>query len=89
MPFQLKRKCRRCGNALLVIAKERILVAADENAQTALDQGKTKTAFNVIGAFRNEVKSLIASRKITPAQGDPLLNAVDLLLQSLEIGGGF
>jgi hypothetical protein len=58
-----------------------------QHAQTAVDKGKLKKAYNVIGAFKNEVRALIASGRLTPAQAEPLRTAADLLLQSLQIGG--
>ena len=51
--------------------------------------GKLKAAYNVVGAFKNEVRALINSKRLTLALGQPLLDAADSLLQSLQIGGGF
>jgi hypothetical protein len=59
------------------------------NAQAAIAIGKLKTAYNLIVAFENQVQSLIAGAVLTSAEGDPLLDAAGLLLQSLQIGGGF
>lgn len=64
------------------------LLSKLENAQRAIDKGKPKEAYNVVGAFKNEVQALIASGRLAPAQGNALLTATDLLLQSLLIGGG-
>jgi hypothetical protein len=46
-------------------------------------------AYELIGAFIGEVRSLVGSGVLTPAEGDSLLSAADLLLKSLQIGGGF
>jgi hypothetical protein len=58
-----------------------------ENAQAALAEGKPKVAYTTIGGFKCQVRSLVATGVLTPAQGRPLLSAADLLLQSLQIGG--
>jgi uncharacterized protein YjiK len=58
-------------------------------AQAALDQGKPKLAYNSVAAFGSEVQSLLATGVLTPAQAGPLLSAAQLLLQSLQTGGGF
>jgi phosphodiesterase/alkaline phosphatase D-like protein len=60
-----------------------------ERAQQQVDMGKPKVAYIEISAVRVEVLALIASGRLTHAQGDPLLDGIDLLLQSLQIGGGF
>jgi uncharacterized protein YjiK len=59
------------------------------NAHAALNQVKSKLAYNSVAAFRNQVLDLIATGVLSPAQGEPLLSAAELLLQSLRIGGGF
>jgi hypothetical protein len=55
-----------------------------EHAQSEVDRGNSKVAYNVIGAFRNEVAGLLP-----PDQGEPLLALAESLLQSLQVGGGF
>ena len=59
------------------------------HAQSAITQGKPQEAYNLIGAFRNELEALTAGGVLTPAQSEPLIDAAELLLQSLKIGGGF
>jgi phosphodiesterase/alkaline phosphatase D-like protein len=65
------------------------LLAKLNDAQSAVDQGKLKVAYNVVGAFKNEVQALINSRRLSLAQAEPLLDAADSLSLSLQIGGGF
>ncbi len=60
-----------------------------EHALDQLDKGKTKVAYNMIGAFKNEVQALTSAGVLTPVQGLSLLTAAELLSQSLQIGGGF
>jgi hypothetical protein len=60
-----------------------------EHAQAALDKGKIKVAYELIGAFIGKVRSLVGTGVLTAAEGDSLLSATDLLLKSLQIGGGF
>jgi hypothetical protein len=54
-----------------------------DHALSALDRYQTKVAYNMIGAFKNEVSGLLK-----PTRGEALLTAANLLLQSLQIGGG-
>jgi uncharacterized protein YjiK len=65
------------------------LVVKLDNALKQIDKAKPKVAFNAIGAFINEVEAMLRSRRLTQAQGEPILTAAWLLQQSLEIGGGF
>jgi hypothetical protein len=58
-------------------------------AQVAVAQGKPKAAYNLTRGFRSDVQSLIRDGVLTSTLGQPLLSAADLLLQSLQIGGGF
>ena len=60
-----------------------------ETAKTALDQGRLKVAYSMVGGFRSEVTSLVATGVLTPAKAGPLLSAADSLSQSLRTGGGF
>jgi uncharacterized protein YjiK len=60
-----------------------------DKAQAAVDQGKPKLAYNAIASIVSELESLRATGVLTPAQAEPLRSAAKLLLQSLQIGGGF
>jgi phosphodiesterase/alkaline phosphatase D-like protein len=53
-----------------------------DQAQSAIDSGQMKVAFNLVGAFGNEVNGLL---KVSSS--DPLLTDIDTLLQRLEAGG--
>ena len=59
------------------------------NAQAAITEGNLKEAYNKITAFTNEIQALMTGGVLTTEEGDPLLDAANLLLQSLKIGGGF
>jgi hypothetical protein len=60
-----------------------------EQAEALSSLGQWKVAYNAIHAFKNKVQSFVSTEVLTPVQGQPLLSAADLLLQSLLIGGGF
>jgi uncharacterized protein YjiK len=77
------------GGGSLSAGQSGSLLRKLENAQGALDAGKTKLAYNATRAFRSEVQSLLATGVLTAAQADPLLAAADLLLQGLQVGGAF
>ena len=77
------------GQGALSRGQATSLVKKLDTAQAALDQGKPKGAFTAIGAFKNEVQSLVATAVLTSDQAAPLLAAAELLSQSLRTGGGF
>jgi len=59
------------------------------SAQSDVSGGRTKLAYNTVSAFKSQLLSLLGTGVLTSQQAQPLLSAADLLLQSLQIGGGF
>ena len=47
-------------------------------------KGKTKNAINDLNAFNNKVKALINGHKISAAQGQPLINAANVIITQLN-----
>jgi hypothetical protein len=65
-----------------------LLVKLDQAAQKLAD-GQVKVAYNLIGAFVDEVESLRAGGVLPPDQADWLLVPARRVRQSLLVGGGF
>jgi hypothetical protein len=65
-----------------------LLVKLDQAARK-LAGGQVRVAYNLIGAFINEVESLKAGGVLSPDQADWLLIPARRLRQSLLGGGGF
>ena len=65
------------------------LLAKLQTALGAIGEGRPKLAYSATRAFSNAVQSLVATGVLTAEQANPLLSAADLLLHSLQIGGGF
>ena len=53
-----------------------------------MDKGKTKTALNVLNAFTNEVDAFVKSGKLTPEEGQALLDAVNAIIDQIKLRYG-
>ena len=80
------RVLRELGALNQDLARE--LLSKLYKANQAIVEGKTKVAYNLIGAFLNQVQDLIDRGLLTPAAA-PLLTLARRLRLSLQIGGGF
>ncbi len=60
------------------------LIAKLQMAIQQLDKGNTNTAINQLQAFINEVNADISSGKLTPAQGQPLIDAANAIIAALS-----
>ena len=67
------------GNALIVKL---------EQAIKHLDKGKPRTALNVLNAFANQVNAFIRSGKLTPEEGQGLLDAVTAIVDQIRLRYG-
>jgi len=63
------------GNALL---------SKLNGAVQSLDSGNTTAAINKLNSFINQVNALINSGKLTPAQGQVLIDATQAIINSIE-----
>jgi len=54
-----------------------------ENAMRQMDRGNANASSNELNAFINEVNSLIKSRRISQAQGQPLINTANDIIARL------
>jgi hypothetical protein len=77
------------ADAVLGQGNANALLKKLNSAQAELEKGKPKVAYAAVGSFKNQVQSLVATGVLTSAQAGPLLSAAELLLQSLQVGGGF
>lgn len=68
------------GNANALISKL-------ENAKKDLEKGHITAACNKLGAFINQVEAFIQSGKLTPAQGQPLIDCAEMIRAALGCTG--
>ena len=69
-----RTKIKGQGNSLIVKLQA---------ALQQLDKGNTKTAANQLKAFTNEVDSMIKTGKLTPEQGQPLIDGANAVIAQL------
>ena len=60
------------------------LIAKLEAAVRRLDKGNVKTATNQLRAFIKQVNGLIKARVLTPAKGQPLIDAANAIINQLS-----
>jgi hypothetical protein len=60
------------------------LLATLNAVQQKLDQGDTQAAINLLHAFINQVKALVASGRLSPEDGDALIAEAEALIASLS-----
>jgi probable HAF family extracellular repeat protein len=60
------------------------LLSKLDAVQAKIDDGKEKAAMNILGAFQNQVRALVRSRKLTPEEARPLLDAAQELIRDLR-----
>jgi GNAT superfamily N-acetyltransferase len=60
------------------------LITKLQNAATQLAQADTQQAINMLNAFINQVTSLIDTGVLTPAEGQPLIDAANAIINSLS-----
>ncbi|UCH88338.1 MAG: SBBP repeat-containing protein [Thermoplasmata archaeon] len=59
------------------------LLAKLRAAQKQIDKGHPKTAANIIGAFINEVNSMVKTKKLTSSDGQALIDKANLILSQM------
>jgi len=59
------------------------LIAKLDGAIKQLEKGKTKTAVNELQAFINQVNAMINSGVLSPAEGQPLIDAANAIIAAL------
>jgi Ca2+-binding RTX toxin-like protein len=69
------------GNANALISKL-------SGALVKFDEGNLNAAVNQIYAFINQVNAFVISERLTPAEGESLINAANQILISMEASGG-
>lgn len=65
--------------------QKRALTAKLENALRLLDQGKKRPAINMLGAFVNNVEALIRSGRLSPDDGQQLINDANAIIEILVV----
>jgi hypothetical protein len=58
-----------------------------DNAQKKVDQGKPKTAANILGALVNQVEAFLQAGTLTPEQAQPLLDDAQAAIDQLLAAG--
>ena len=53
-------------------------------ATAQLNKGSTNAACNVLGAFNNQVEALVLTERLSPAQGQPLIDAANAVSDQLR-----
>jgi hypothetical protein len=61
------------------------LESKQDNAQRFLQTGKIQPAVNLLTAFVNEVEALVRSGRLTDAEAQPLFDAAQEIIESLEM----
>lgn len=56
-------------------------------AQKRISQGKDNAAINMLAAFINQVQALVNSGRLTPAEGQELIDAAQAVIDDLTNGG--
>jgi hypothetical protein len=74
---------RLIDDGLLNGGQGNALIAKLEAALEKLLDGKPETAVNQVGAFRNPVEAFIQSGELTPEERQPILDAVDAVIEAL------
>ena len=54
------------------------------NALDKISQGKINAAINILNAFKNQINALVNSNKLTPAQGEALVERTDALIEQIS-----
>ena len=49
-----------------------------------ISQGKINAAINILNAFKNQINALVNSNKLTPAQGEALVERTDALIEQIS-----
>ncbi len=72
------------NNSTIKAAKGNELIKKLNDVLINLEKGKTKTAANNLGAFTNQVSSLIKSGQLSKTQGSALINSVNAIIDQIN-----
>jgi len=88
-PFAYTGTIRECSHVAtlpgLNRGQKRALIAKLKNALRSLDQGKKRPAINQLKAFVNNVEALIRSGRLSPDDGQQLINDANAIIEIIVV----